>query len=86
MYFVYIIQSLKDKKFYTGITSDLEKRLSEHNNGRRSTKSTVNRGPFKLVYSEKFSDRSEAREREVFFKSGAGRELRSKLISKYIPR
>lgn len=79
MFYVYIIQSIRDKKFYTGITNNLGRRLREHNQGRKSTPSTKKRGPFKLFYWEKFNSRKEARIREKFFKSGAGREFRNKL-------
>lgn len=84
MYYVYIIQSLKDRKFYTGITNNLERRISEHNRGKESTLSTKNRGPFKLVYKELVSDKKSARLREKFLKSGKGREFRDKVL--HIPR
>jgi len=84
MYHVYIIQSQKDLKFYTGITNNLERRLKEHNKGKNSTPSTLERGPFKLVHSESVENRIEARKRERFFKSGAGREFRDKVLN--IPR
>jgi len=64
-YFVYMLKSLKDEKFYTGHTADLKKRLKQHNSGRvRSTKA---RRPFELVYWESFKTRREAmlREREL---------------------
>ena len=77
MYFVYIIQSCKDKGFYTGISSDPERRLKEHN--KSDTKTTRSKKPWKLVYSEKFDSRIEARVREKFLKSGAGREFRDNL-------
>ena len=61
-YYVYILKSLKDGKFYTGCTACIEKRLAQHNNGRvRSTKA---RRPLKLVYWETFATRSEAMRRE----------------------
>jgi len=85
MYFVYILKSLRDNKFYTGITNNLERRLREHNKGSKSTPSTLYRGPFHLAYSEKFQTRKEARERERFLKSGAGREWRNKLLSTHSP-
>ncbi len=84
MYIVYIIQSQKDKKFYTGITNDLERRLKEHNKGKNSTPSTSARGPFTLVHYENVLDRKTAREREKFLKSGAGREFCDKVLN--IPR
>jgi putative endonuclease len=67
---MYILQSLKDNKYYVGMTGDLAKRLAYHNAGRvRSTKFRV---PFKMVYSEKFETRLEAREREKYLKSYQG--------------
>ncbi len=72
MYTVYILISEKDKKRYVGCTSNLNRRLDEHNLG--LVKSTKNRRPFKLIYTEEFSDKSEALKKEKFFKTGKGRE------------
>ena len=80
-YTVYIIKSLKDDKFYTGMTTDLKRRLAEHDFGKKSTPSTMKRGPFELVYSEICDTRDLARKREKFLKSGAGREFRDNFIS-----
>jgi len=71
MFYVYILQSLKDGRTYVGYTEDLEKRLLEHNAGR--SKSTRNRAPFKIIYSEEFLSQKEAKARELFWKSGTGR-------------
>ena len=77
MYFVYILKSLKDHKRYIGFTSDLERRILEHNSG--LVKSTRNRKPFELIYTEEFEIKEQAMAREKFFKSGKGREfLKSK--------
>lgn len=65
-YRVYIIKSLKDLKLYVGVTSNLEKRIQDHNCGR--VKSTKSRRPFILVHSEEYSTLSEARKREWFLK------------------
>ncbi len=73
MYFVYILQSMKDGNLYIGMTSDVEKRLKRHNAGYE--KSTKRRAPFKLLYQEVFNTRIEARAREKYFKSGFGREV-----------
>jgi putative endonuclease len=61
-YYVYILKSLKDGKFYTGCTADLKKRLKQHNGG--MVRSTRARRPLKLVYWETFTTRSEAMRRE----------------------
>jgi len=73
MYFVYVLKSSKDHKRYIGMTSDIERRVLEHNNG--LVKSTKRRKPLELIYFEKFETKSEAMRREKFFKSGRGREF-----------
>lgn len=78
-YFVYILQSLKDKKFYIGCTSDLNKRLEDHNNGKN--KSTRHRKPFKIVYSEEFLDKYSAFKREYFLKSSKGFLEKKRIIN-----
>lgn len=60
-YFVYIIQSTKTNKFYTGLTSSLSRRLNEHDKGVKSTKTTYNKGPFKLIHAESHETLAEAR-------------------------
>lgn len=69
-YYVYILQSLKDKKFYIGSTSDLNKRLIYHNKGKN--RSTKYRAPFIRVYSEEYTSKSEAIKREYHLKSPKG--------------
>lgn len=72
MFYVYVLQSLKNNRFYIGCTNDLFRRLREHNEGRsKYTKSTR---PFKLVHHEPFKDLKLARKRERLLKGGQGRE------------
>lgn len=72
MYYVYILKSLKNGRFYTGSTNDLIRRLNEHNTGRsKYTKTTM---PFNLVYKEEYETKAEAYGREMYFKTGKGRE------------
>jgi len=63
MYFVYIIQC-SDDTLYTGITTDLDRRIKEHNNSKLGAKYTKIRRPVKLVYSKEFIDRSQASKEE----------------------
>ncbi len=63
MYIVYIIQCA-DSTLYTGITTDLERRIKEHNNSKLGAKYTKIRRPVKLVYSQEFENRSEASKEE----------------------
>jgi putative endonuclease len=78
-YFVYVLKSESTGSSYTGHTSNLEKRLVEHNNGKSI--STRSGRPWRLVYKEQYTTRSEAASRERYFKSVKGRlELRAKGI------
>ena len=72
-YYVYAIKSDVDDRIYVGISENPERRLTEHNNSR--TKSTKGYKPWKLIYKEELSSRSEARRREVYLKSGCGKEF-----------
>ena len=84
-YFVYILQSLKDRKFYIGCTSDLNKRVVEHNQGKN--RSTRFRIPLVLIYSEEFDDKYLAFKREFFLKSTKGFLEKKRIIeSLNIPR
>ncbi len=67
MWFIYIIRC-KDNKLYTGITTDIERRIAEHNSG-RGGRFTRFRIPVSLVYSEKARTRSAALKREAAIKS-----------------
>ena len=80
MQIVYVLKSDKDKKWYIGCTSDLDKRLEEHNKGKvLSTKSRV---PFSILYFEKFIDKHEAFRTEKFYKTAQGkRVLKHKIIN-----
>lgn len=72
-YVVYVLKSLKTGKRYVGQTSNLEKRLKDHNSG--LSVYTKNRGPWKLVFQEDYNSRSEAMLREKYLKTGKGRDF-----------
>jgi len=63
---VYMLECA-DKSLYTGITTNLERRLAEHAAG-KGAKYTRGRSPFRLVYSETCTDRAEATRRETAIK------------------
>ena len=71
-FYVYLLQSLKDDKYYIGQTDNIEKRLQEHNDGK--VISTKNRKPFKLIGYETYKDRDKARYREYKLKRHSGRK------------
>jgi len=73
MFTVYVIRSEARNYMYVGMTSNIERRLKEHNNGEnRSTKAYK---PFVLVYTETFPTRVDARKKEKYLKSGIGKEF-----------
>lgn len=67
MYYLYILKCA-DKTLYTGITTDLKRRIAEHNNTKLGAKYTTSRQPVKLVYSKKFKNRSLASKAEARIK------------------
>ncbi|MFA5157656.1 MAG: GIY-YIG nuclease family protein [Patescibacteria group bacterium] len=79
-YFVYMIENAKSRH-YIGITTDPKRRLAEHNNS--GAKSTKPFGPWKLIYSEEFENRSEACKREWHLKNSVGKKEKSEIIEKF---
>ena len=78
MCFVYIVQSIKTKKYFIGSSRNLERILSEHNSGK--TKSLKNRRSVKLVFSQKFNTTQEARHVERKLKSYKNRNIIEKIF------
>ena len=66
MFYGYFLKSEKDGKLYVGSTSDLRKRLAEHNAGK--VHSTKSRTPLELRYYEAFLSEADARKREAALK------------------
>ena len=75
---VYILKC-RDNSLYTGITTDLKRRVMEHNDAEKGAKYTRVRRPVELVYSEAASDRSAALIREAALKK-LRREQKLKLL------
>jgi len=84
MYYVYILEC-RDKTLYTGITTDPERRLEEHNSSKLGAKYTGARRPVRLVYAKKFRNRSNASKEEARIKKLAKIE-KIKIIEKYEKR
>ena len=70
-----------DGTLYTGIATDLERRLDEHNHSPKGAKYTRARRPVELVYSETFADRSSASKREYEIKHKMSRKEKLRLVS-----
>jgi predicted GIY-YIG superfamily endonuclease len=77
MYTVYVLQDSKGK-YYKGFTKNLARRFSEHISGQ--TKTTKHMVALKIVYTEQYESMQEARTREVYFKTAAGRKFLHKIL------
>jgi putative endonuclease len=81
MYYVYMLECA-DGTLYTGITTDLERRVEEHNSSDKGAKYTRARRPVRLVYSEVYEDRSRASKREYEIKHTMSRTQKLLLLKK----
>ena len=73
MYQAYILKCF-DSTYYTGITTDLKRRIAEHNNSPLGAKYTRGRRPVKLVYSKRFKNKSTASKEEARIKKMSRKE------------
>ena len=79
-YYVYVLRSLKDGRYYIGSSEDVEARLRFHNAGLQ--RFTRHRIPFELVHTETLEDKSAALKREKQIKSYKGGEAFKRLLGK----
>ncbi|MEA1929307.1 MAG: GIY-YIG nuclease family protein [Patescibacteria group bacterium] len=77
-YVVYVLRS-KEGKFYKGLTSNLERRLKEHRAG--GTRTTSRMTAIEVVYTETCKSFAEARKRELYLKTSAGRRFIKKRLA-----
>ena len=82
MWYVYILRSLRDKQFYTGMTNDLKKRFQSHNQGK--VISTRFRNPFEIIYFEAHHNKYDAAAREQFLKTGWGKNWIKKTLFNFL--
>ena len=83
MHYVYILQSLRKSGWlYKGSTSELRKRVKEHNSGKNF--STAPYVPFKLIYYEAYLLKSDAEAREKYLKTSMGMRVIKKQLANYL--
>ena len=80
-WYVYIVRC-SDKTLYTGSTTDVERRVHEHNFTKKGAKYTRPRRPVSIVYKERLKNRSLAQKRESYIKS-LKRENKEMLVEEY---
>ena len=81
-YYIYVLLSEKDGKFYTGYTKDLKQRFEEHKKG--NINSTKNRRPFKLIYFEGCLSQQDATHREKYLKTFHGKMFLHNRLKSYL--
>ena len=77
LYSVYVLRSLTSHKYYVGMAIDIHKRLEEHNKGK--SKFTKGHRPWEIIYHEVVGITKDARKREKYFKSNAGKNYLRKI-------
>ena len=81
-YYVYVLQSQLDGNFYVGYTSDLRRRIDQHQKGQ--VQSTKNRRPLKLVYWEGCLNQQDATHREKYLKTSYGKKYIKNRLKHYL--
>jgi len=81
MFYVYILESIKNKNLYIGYTIDLRRRFQEHN--QKENFSTRPYAPWKLIYYEACLDEKDAKRREKYLKTSQGRRLIKRRLKEY---
>ncbi len=82
MFFVYILQSLKDHSFYIGQCDDLDRRMSKHSEG--MSKYTASKKPLRLIYFEVYPSRTEALKRERVIKKMKSKIYIQNLVKNWV--
>lgn len=82
MFYTYVLKSKKDGKFYTGYTNNLRKRFKEHQSGKSLY--TKGRGPFEIVYYEACLDIADAKDRELYLKTGRGKQYLKERLKRFL--
>ena len=84
MYWVYVLEA-SDSGWYIGFTSNLKRRITEHNSG-KGARTTKRKDDWKVIYCEGYTNKADAMGRERFLKSGAGRGFLKKQLSHYLEK
>jgi putative endonuclease len=84
MFYVYVLHSELDLGLYVGFSTDLRRRIAEHQRGLAF--STSFRGPWRLIYYEAYTDQDDALGRERYLKSGGGRRFLKKQLKHYFAK
>jgi len=81
MHYIYVLQSIKNGSLYIGYTTDIKRRILEHN--RQENLSTKSYAPWKLIFIEGYLEGKDARRREKYLKSNQGSRLLKRMLKEY---
>lgn len=82
MFYTYILQSKKNSQLYVGYTSDLKRKIREHNQGLNfSTKKYM---PWEIIYYEACIEESDAKRREKYLKTTQGNRLIKRRLKDFL--
>ena len=81
-HFLYVLESKIDRSWYIGYTTDVARRLTDHNRSKNT--STKAKKPWQILYFEAYRDKRDALGREKFLKSGSGRKYLKKQMAHYM--
>lgn len=82
MFYTYILQSKKNSQLYVGYTSDLKRRIREHNQGLNF--STNKYMPWEIIYYEACIEESDAKRREKYLKTTQGNRLIKRRLKDFL--
>ena len=77
-YYIYLLESITDGIWYVGLSENPNKRLKQHNQGK--SKFTKGHLPWRLLYKEKIGNLKEARIKEKYYKTAAGKRRLNRLL------
>jgi len=84
MYYVYVLLSKKDKKFYIGFTENLKSRVKKHKKGKIFA--TKGRLPLNLVFYEAYLNKYDALRREKYLKTKKGKTTLRSMLREYLAK
>jgi putative endonuclease len=84
LWYVYVLESAKDKRWYTGCTNNLNERIIEHNSGK--VYATKSRRPLIFIYCEISLSKNDAYRREKYLKSGMGKRYIKNRLKNYFDK
>ncbi len=83
MFWIYLLECAEDNSWYIGYTSDLRRRILEHQT-KHGARTTRRKEGWKLIYCEGYVNKLDAQGRERFLKSGSGRTYLKKQLRNYL--